>query len=127
MIADITNTVGLVLLKNRSGWIFISDSMRNILVGNRIDNENFSNYKEKKSLPFSTISLKYLKIKRVCCFFMQRIYFFRNIRNRNKKRGGGLPITAFHSILAACNEIQMDQPFYNDPKWFIFAFLIFLN
>jgi hypothetical protein len=41
MIADITNTVGLVLLKNRSGWIFILDSMEKVLVGNRIDNEGF--------------------------------------------------------------------------------------
>jgi len=41
IIADMTNTVGLVLLKNRNGWIFILDSMEEVLVGNRINNEDF--------------------------------------------------------------------------------------
>ena len=38
MIADITNTGGLVLLKNKTGWIFILDSMEEIQVKNRTEN-----------------------------------------------------------------------------------------
>jgi hypothetical protein len=45
MIADITNTVGLVLLKNRTGWIFILDSIEKVLTGNRVNNEVFFNYR----------------------------------------------------------------------------------
>jgi len=43
MTADKTKTVGLVLLKNRTGRIFILDSIQEILIGYRIDKENFLN------------------------------------------------------------------------------------
>ena len=39
MTADIIKTGGLVLLKNRTCWIFILDSMEEVLVENRVDNE----------------------------------------------------------------------------------------
>ena len=39
MTADIIKTGGLVLLKNRTCLIFILDSMEEVLVENRVDNE----------------------------------------------------------------------------------------
>ena len=70
MIADITKTGGLVLLKKRTGWIFILDSMEKIWLKTGFKMENLYGLSSffRKIIPHHllTVSLKRLKIKLVC-------------------------------------------------------------